>query len=85
MPPPETTTLGTLPLALAGGSWIVLAVLIVFVFVVAYSLFTRLGSGMNPRHDEGEYHSGGSEDGDEAEESDENREEGAALKTHGTK
>ena len=62
-------------------SWIVLLVAIAFMFAVAYALYTRTGSGINPRHDEDKTR--------EAEESDELEPqlEGEAdeFETHGTK
>ena len=35
------------PLALAAGSWIFLAFLVVFFFVIVYSYFTRTGSAID--------------------------------------
>jgi len=35
------------PIALAAGSWIFLAFLIVFLFVIVYSYFTRTGSAID--------------------------------------
>jgi hypothetical protein len=34
--------------ALAGGSWIFLAIIVVLVFVIAFSYYTFRGSGINP-------------------------------------
>jgi len=62
-------------------SWIVLLVTIAFVFAIAYALYTRTGSGINPRHDDTKTQ--------EAEESDElePQQEGEAddFERHGTK
>ena len=35
--------------SLAGGAWYFLAFLVVFLFAVTYSLYTRRGSGINQR------------------------------------
>ncbi len=41
------TITGLVPLAVTGSSFIVLAVLVILVFAIAYGLFTRQGSGIN--------------------------------------
>jgi len=41
--------IGTLPLALVGGSWIMLGVMIFGFFGVVVGYYTRVGSGIEPR------------------------------------
>lgn len=40
-------------IALAGGSWIFLAIIVALVLVIAYSYFTYRGSGINPHPHDG--------------------------------
>jgi hypothetical protein len=48
MPSRRPATLDAMtPIALAGGSWIFLAFLILFLGVIIYSYFTRTGSGID--------------------------------------
>jgi hypothetical protein len=63
-------------------SGIVLLVLIVFVFAIAYGLYTRKGSGINPRPWDGSDGAPGAEGREEV--SGHDRGEGSALAQHGT-
>jgi hypothetical protein len=63
-------------------SLIVLAVLIVLVFVIAYGLYTRKGSGINPRPWDGSGGAPGAEGREEVSGHDQG--EGSALAQHGT-
>lgn len=74
------------PLALAGGSFIFLAVIIILFFAVAYGYFTVRGSGINTRP-WAAGSDGGSAPGAEGREevSGKDQGDGSALRTHGTK
>ena len=48
-------------LALAGGSFIFLAFIIIFFFVLVYSFYTRTGSGINQRPSDGRGEAPGAE------------------------
>lgn len=61
---------------------IVLAVLIMFVFAIAYGLYTRKGSGINPRPWDGSEGAPGAEGREEVSGHDQG--EGSALAQHGT-
>ena len=78
--------LGFVPLALAGGSFIFLAVIIILFFAVAYGYFTIRGSGINTRPWAADS-DGGSAPGAEGQEevSGKDQGEGSTLNTHGTK
>ena len=78
--------LSSAPLALAGGSFIFLAVIIIMFFAVAYGYFTVKGSGINTRPWAADS-DGGSAPGAEGQEevSGKDQGEGSALNTHGTK
>jgi hypothetical protein len=63
-------------------SLIVLGVLIVMVFAVAYGLYTRTGSGINPRPWDGSEGAPGAKGREEV--SGDDQGEGSALAQHGT-
>ncbi len=62
-------------------SWIVLLVLIAFMFAIAYALYTRTGSGINPRAD----HDESKEAAESPELNPQEEGEGDAFERHGTK
>ena len=78
--------LSSVPLALAGGSFIFLSFIIITFFAVAYGYFTVKGSGINTRPWAADS-DGGSAPGAEGQEevSGKDQGEGSALSTHGTK
>jgi hypothetical protein len=63
-------------------SLIVLGVLVVMVFAVAYGLYTRTGSGINPRPWDGSEGAPGAKGPEEI--SGDDQGEGSALAQHGT-
>lgn len=67
---------------MSGGALIFLAFLIVFLIVLIYSLYTRQGSGINPRPWDGGEGAEGAKGPEELSGRDEG--EGSALQTHGT-
>lgn len=67
---------------ITGSSFIVLAVLVVFVAAIVYALFTRQGSGIDPRPWDGSGGAPGAKGPEELSGRDEG--EGSALDQHGT-
>jgi hypothetical protein len=67
---------------ITGSSFIVLAVLVVFAAAIVYGLYTRGGSGINPRPWDGSDGAPGAEGREELSGRDEG--EGSALAQHGT-
>ncbi|MBA2630937.1 MAG: hypothetical protein H0U84_07940 [Thermoleophilaceae bacterium] len=70
-------------LAVTGGSWILVLVMVIVLGGVAYGYFTFSGSGIDPHPTEGSDGAPGAEGPSEASGSDEG--EGSAFHTHGTK
>lgn len=71
-----------IPIALAGGSLIFLAVIIVVFFAVVYGYYTRRGSGINQRPNDGLDGSPGAQGRSEIAGNTEG--EGSSLDEHGT-
>lgn len=72
-----------LQVALAGGSWIFIAVMVVGLFGVIYGFFTMSGSGIDAHPHDGSDGAPGAEGRSEASGRDEG--EGMTLDTHGTR
>lgn len=74
---------GDVSIALAGGSFIFLAIIVVIFFAVVYGFFTRAGSGIDEHPSDGLDGAPGSKGRSEVSGKDQG--EGSALDTHGTR
>jgi hypothetical protein len=72
-----------LPIALAGGSWVILLVMLLILAGVIYGFYTRAGSGIDQHPHGAESEAPGAEGRSEVSGKDEG--EGSALETHGTR
>jgi hypothetical protein len=72
-----------LPIALAGGSWVILLVMLLILAGVIYGFYTREGSAIDEHPGGAESEAPGAEGKSEVSGKDEG--EGSALDTHGTR